>query len=488
MSNNLEKKSGVISGFIWSFGERIFAQVVSLVVGIILARVLSPDDYGIISIVMVFITICDVFVSSGFGTAIVRKDKTSSVDFNTAFILSCIMSIILYVLVFSTAPFIADFYGMEILRPVTRVFGLRIIVSSFNNIQQAYVQRQMKFKKFFITTFFGTTISCVVGIVMAFKGFGVWALVTQYMAKTIIDTVVLIFVGGWKLRIEFSKDSAKSIYSFGWKMLCSQLIYTLSNNIRSLIIGKAFGSSDLAYYDQGKKYPAVVVDNVNAAISKVMLPTFAKSQNNLIQLKFLLRKSIRIGIYVIAPLMCGFAAVSNNFVHVVLTDKWLSAVPFIQLFCFVYLTRPLEELCHRVLLAIGKSGIVMIIMLIINTISLALTIIATLVFRSVIMIAVFYFLHTLVSLVCFMSATHKHIKYLLSEQIRDICPSISLSLIMALLVYLLGFIKISSALLLIIQSFAGGILYIALSIIFKLEQFTDLKRIVLAFIHKTSCY
>lgn len=463
-------RNTVLSGFIWSFGERILAQVVSLVVGIVLARTLSPEDYGVISIVMVFITICDIFVSSGFGTAIVRQDKAENIDFNTAFILSFSMSLILYIVLFFSSPIIASFYNMPILKQVVRVFGIRIIISSFNNIQQAYIQRQMKFKKFFVATLFGTLFSCVVGIVMAYTGFGVWALVAQYMTNTIIDTAVLFFVGGWKPKLEFSTKSAKTIYSFGWKMLCSQLIFTLSNDIRSLIIGKVFGSNDLAYYEQGKKYPAVIVDNINVGISKVMLPTFAKSQNNLTQLKTMLRKSIRTGLFIVAPLMCGFAAVSNTFVSVVLTNKWLPAVPFIFIFCIAYMTRPLEELCHRVMLAIGKSGVVMIIMVVINATSLALTIFATFILKSVLCIAIFYLVHTIISLICFMYATNKYIGYQLIEQLKDTFPIIFNGLIMGVIIYPLYLLRLNSVFILMIQTVLGIMIYFILSYITKIEE------------------
>lgn len=482
MSSKINK-SNVLSGFIWSFGERILAQVVSLVVGVVLARILSPDDYGVISIVMVFITICNIFVTSSFGTAIVRQERASSVDFDTAFILSLTTACLLYIVIYFASPVIADFYGMPVLRPVMRVFGIRIIISAVNNIQQAYIQRQMQFKKFFIATLFGTVISCVVGIFLAYSGFGVWALVAQYMTNTTIDTIALLIVGGWRPHLQFSKYSAKSIFSFGWKMLCSQLVYTLSNDIRSLIIGKVFGSSDLAYYEQGKKYPAVIVDNIDVAIAKVMLPTFSRSQTDLNQLKEMLRKSIRVGIFIVAPLMLGFAAVSSSFVSLILTDKWLPAVPFIQIACMAYLTRPLEELCHRVTLAIGKSGTVMIVMIIINSISLLLTIIATFLLKSVLWIALFYLLHTLISLICFMFITNRNLNYRLREQLEDILPIIGVSFFMAIIVYIIGLLKVQPLLLLFIQVIVGGVLYCVISKIFKIREYIMIKNMVRERLH-----
>lgn len=485
--SELIKKEKVLSSFIWSFGERILAQIVSLVVGVVLARLLTPDDYGAVSIVMVFITICNVFVTSGFGTAIVRQKEASSVDFNTAFFLSFFVSILLYVVIFISAPYIAQFYENEILQPVMRVLGIWIILSAFSNIQQAYLQRQMKFKKFFIASLVGTSMSCVVGIGMALADFGVWALVAQYLTNTTINTAVLFFVGDWKPKVEFSIHSVKSIYSFGWKMLGSNLIYTLSNDIRSLIIGKVFGSSDLAYYDQGKKYPAVIVDNVDVAIAKVMLPTFSRAQSDLKGLKELLRKSIRVGIYIVAPLMCGFAAVANSFVVLILSEKWLSAVPFIQIMCIAYMTRPLEELCHRVTLAIGKSGTVMVVMAVINGVSLMLTVVAAFVLRSVLWIALFYLVHTLVSLLCFMFIANRNLAYRVNEQLSDITPAILISAVMAVCVWGIGMLEINIYILLALQVIIGIVVYCILSKLFGVKEFMQIKKIICSyFVHKDS--
>ena len=242
-----EKQSSIAKGLYWAFAERIAAQFVSTLVGIILARLLVPQDYGVVSIVMVFITLCNVFVTSGFGTAIVQKKEVDETDYNTAFVLSFIMAIVLYGVLFFVSPLIAEFYELPILKSVIRVLGLRLILTSLNTIQQAHIQREMRFKKFFIATLFGTVISCVVGIILAYCGYGVWALVAQYLTNTTIDTVVLVFVGGWNPSLKFSKRKAKEIYSFGIKVLCTELVFTLEGDIRSLIVGKVFGSADLAY-------------------------------------------------------------------------------------------------------------------------------------------------------------------------------------------------------------------------------------------------
>ena len=469
------KKNSVLGGLIWSFGERITAQLVSLVVSIVLARLLSPDHYGIISIVAVFITLCNVFVSSGFGSAVVQKKDVTDEDFNTCFIIGFVISIILYLLIFIFSPAIARFYNMPELCLVMRVMGIRIIVASVNNIQHAYIQKNMQFKKFFFATLFGTVISAIVGIVLAYKNFGVWALVAQYLTNTIIDTIVLLFVGGWIPKLQFKLEKAKKLFSFGSKVLVTNLVVTLEGNIRSLIVGKVFGPSDLAYYDQGNKYPSLLVTNVNNSINKVMLPVFSEKQDNLLELKKILRKSIKIGTYLLGPLLVGFAAISTNFVKVMLTDKWLFCVPYIQIFCFVYLTRPLETSCHQALLAIGRSDIVMKIILVINVTAIATLLIAIFVFRSVLLIALGSLFSSLVSITLFMTVICKKLNYLPKEQVMDIGSSLIISLVMGIIVYVVGTIPINKFLLLTIQVLFGATIYFILSVITKNDSYDYVK-------------
>lgn len=462
-----EKQSSIAKGLYWAFAERIAAQFVSTLVGIILARLLVPQDYGVVSIVMVFITLCNVFVTSGFGTAIVQKKEVDETDYNTAFVLSFIMAIVLYGVLFFVSPLIAEFYELPILKSVIRVLGLRLILTSLNTIQQAHIQREMRFKKFFIATLFGTVISCVVGIILAYCGYGVWALVAQYLTNTTIDTVVLVFVGGWNPSLKFSKRKAKEIYSFGIKVLCTELVFTLEGDIRSLIVGKVFGSADLAYYDQGRKYPALVVNNVNSSITKVLLPALSREQDDLYVLKQIMRKCIKIGLYLLCPVLIGFAAIANDFIAVVLTNKWIDAAPFIMIFCLVYLTRPLETACHQALLAIGRSGLVFWLMAAINGVGILGVFVSVFILKSVLWIALFSLFTTIISLLCFLISTKIIIGYNFKEQVADIFPSICIALIMGGIVYSFNYISFNVYVKLALQVIVAVAIYILLSIITK---------------------
>ncbi len=470
----------VTGGLIWTFGERITAQLVSTVVGIILARVLSPEHYGVISIVTVFITFFNVFVTSGFCSAIVQKKEVDQSDYDTAFAIGLCISIIAYLILFFTAPVISDFYEMPILTNVIRVMSIRLPLAALNSIQQAYVRRKMEFKKFFISTSFGTVISGIVGILLAVKGAGVWALVIQYLTNTTIDSIVMWFVSGWRPKGKISLIKAKGIFSFGWKILASDLVATLEADIKSLVIGKSFGSSELAFYDQGKKYPALIVNNINSSINKVMLPAYSRSQDNFIALKSMLRKSIRIGLFILAPIMIGMAAVSNNFVTVILTEKWRACVPFIQIFCICYLSRPIETSCQQSILAIGRSDVTLKIMILVNSISICTMLIAAFIFKSVLLIAIGSLITCLVSLSSYLTITNKLLDYSLYEQIRDFIPAIISSLVMGCVVKIVGIISLTPFFVLIIQVITGIVSYSILSFVFQKEAigtiFNILKR------------
>lgn len=480
----VETKSNIIGGLSWSFAERILAQLVTTVVGLILARILSPDEYGVISIVMIFINICDVFVTAGFGTAVVRKRQADKTDFDTAFYLSFVMSVVLYAVLFLSAPYIAKFYDMEILSSVIRVLGARLILTSLNNIQQAHIQRQMAFKKFFWATLFGTIISCIVGVVMAYSGFGVWAIVSQYLTNTAIGTVALAIIGGWNPGFSFSKSKAKEISSFGIKALCSQFIGTAQAEIQSLLMGKFFGASQLAFYEQGRKYPALFITNVDTAVNKVMLPSYAKVQDDMQELKRLLRKSIRLGVYVLVPIMIGFFVVSERFVQVILTDKWLECVPFLQIFCIIYLLRPLCTSCHQALLAINKVGIVIAIMVAINVVSFGGMFVAIFAVKDVLWIGYSLLCAELVSFVCFLISSRIIIGYKFKEQVADLIPTVFVGLVMGVSVYAVGLLNINAILLLVIQVLVGAVVYLVLSVCFKLEAFVFLKNKIFAKLKK----
>ncbi len=476
MSN--KNSDGLINNLSWKFAERISAQIVTTIVSIILARVLDPEHYGLISIVSIFITLANVFVSDGFGTALIQKKDADALDYSSVLYFNIAFSTLIYLVLFFSAPLISSFYGeeYELLTPVLRVLGLRIIIASINSIQQAYVSKKMIFKQFFFSTLSGTIVSAIVGITMAYSGYGVWSLVAQYLSNSVIATVFLA-VSLKKIPLRaFSIERVKALLGFGSRILATSLLITFFNEVRSLVIGKKYTATDLAYFDKGKQFPGLIVTNINSSIGAVLFPKMANEQNDVMRIKETARKSIRFSSYLMFPLMLGFTAVAKPFVLLLLTEKWIAVVPYLQIFCVFYLFQPIHSANMQAIKAVGRGDIYFkneIIKKVIEIITLVIS-----VFISVKAIAVSMALCA--SAFVFVNAypNKKLINYSLSEQVRDIFPSMAMATIMSVLVFLLGFLNISTLPLMCIQIMVGIIVYIGLSAITKNREFIYLFSIV----------
>lgn len=481
MGDNTNNK--ILAGIGWAYGERILAQIVSLSVSVVLARMLDPEHYGIIAIVTVFINILDAFVSGGFGSALVQNRNADDLDFNTICWFSICASSVLYLVLFLASPYIASFYDMSQLTWVTRVMGVRLIISAFNSVQHAYVQRHMEFKRFFFSTLGGTLFSAVVGIIMAFKGLGVWALVAQYMVNSVIDTVVLRFTIQWKPRLEWSLERLKNMLGFALHMLGATLTNTIQDNVRSLIIGKVFTSQDLAYYNQGKKYPATLMNNLVGSVQKVMFPAFT-DQGERGQIKQTMRKAIRLSSFVLVPAIVGVVAVADTFVLLLLTDKWAQAIPYLRIASLIYLTRTMNSLFQSSLLAVGKSNVNMAHEIVGSALSLILIGLGAFAFKSVAFIAWSSVLVMIEGTLFFIFFVSKHFKYSIREISVDFLPYLLMSTLMGLAVYLIGMLHVNKLLLLIIQMLGGIVIYICLSKIFKIKEFDSCLKLAKHFISK----
>lgn len=464
-------KQKVAGGLFWSYGERIMAQLVSLIVSIVLARLLDPENYGIISIVMIFITFCDAIVTGGLGNAIVQKKDVDELDVNTMLCCSVATSILLYTIIFCAAPYIASFYNMPIIRPILRVLGLRLLISGVNSIQRAWIQKRMLFKRFFIATSFGTIISAVVGISMAYMEMGAWALVGQYLTNSFVDTTVLLITNDWKPRLQFSWKRAKEMLSYGWKVLVTTVVYTIEGDLRSLIIGKKFGSADLAYYDQGKKFPNLLVTNINTSISNVMFPVLSENQNNPIRLKQLCRRAVRIGIYLLSPLLIGLIGIGDTFVIVIFSGKWAPCIPYLRILTLVFLVRPFTTTCQQSILSVGRSDVTLKIEIVVNAIAIGILFYSVFIWESVLGIAIGTLLAELVSMGMFMYYENKIIRYRYKEQLQDLLPSLGLATAMGVIVYIVHFLPIHKGVVLILQVVIGAAFYLAVSYVLQFEPF-----------------
>lgn len=476
MKNQNNNKQKVLSGLFWKFGERITAQTISMIVSIILARLLMPDDYGEVALVIVFINIANVFVSNGFGNALIQKKDADDLDFSSVFYINILISLVIYFVLFIMAPFISKFYNMPVLNPVLRILGIRIIIAAINSVQQAYVSKYMLFKKFFYSTLFGTLISGITGISMAYLGFGIWALVVQYLMNTCTDTVILWFTVGWKPKKVFSLKKVKILFSFGWKLLVSGLLDTGYNELRNLMIGKIYSSHDLAYYNQGDKYPKLIVVNINSSISSVLFPAMSQYQDNVQKIKDMTRKSIQVSSYIMWPLMFGLVLIAEPFVRLILTEKWLPCVPFIRIFCFSYGLWPIHTANLQALNAMGRSDLFLKLELVKKFIGITALIISL--HRGPLAIAWSLFITGIISTFINSFPNRKILKYSYKEQIIDLMSPLLLSLVMVLIVYPVSFLKLPDLSVIILQIVTGTIIYIFISAITKNASFKYLTRLI----------
>lgn len=476
------QKGNVIKNFFWRFAERCGAQLVTFIVSIVLARILAPEDYGTIALVTVFTTILQVFVDSGLGTALIQKKDADDLDFSSVFYFNLVVCLVLYAGMFVMAPVIAKFYGDDTLTSVIRVISLTIVISGVKGIQQAYVSRNMLFKRFFFSTIGGTIFSAFLGIGLAKAGYGVWALVAQQLSNTTVDTIILWITVRWRPRKAFSWKRLKSLLSFGWKLLVSSLLDTCYNNLRNLIIGKMYSASDLAFYNQGDKFPKLIVTNINTSIDSVLLPTMSSAQDDRERVKNMTRRAIKTSTYVMAPLMMGLAFCATPIVKLVLTDKWLPCVPFLRIFCITYMFWPVHTANLNAINAMGRSDWFLRLEIIKKIMGIAI-LLSTMWF-GVMAMAYSLLLSSVLSQIINSWPNRKLLGYGYLEQVRDFAPGILLAVGMGICVYFIGYIPLPTIMTLVIQIFAGAALYIGVSAILKLEEFEYLLGMVKSFLKK----
>lgn len=480
MTNISNRK--IFTSLIWKFLERGGAQAIQFVVQIILARLLLPEDYGLLAIITVFIVLSNVFITSGFSTALIQKKNVDEDSYSSVFYISLLVAIVLYVILFFFSPWLASFYDEPSLILGLRVLAITLFIGVYNSIQNAIVSRELLFKKLFLSTLIAIVISGVIGIYVAYLGYGIWALIIQQILYKLINTTILFFVIKWRPKLVFSIRKVKDLFTFGWKLLVSTLIDTMDRNLRSLVIGKIYNSSSLGFHNRGRQFPELLISSVNGTIQSVMLPVFSSEQDNKIRIKEMMRRSIVTSTFVIFPMMIGLAIIAEPLVLLLLTDKWLPAVPFMQIYSISFALWPMHTTNLQAINAMGRSDVFLKLEIIKKTISLCILFVSiqygiyAIAFGSVISGIFSSFINTY--------PNKKLLNYSFKEQWKDVLPTLGISLIMGLSVYSIRYLNMSSFLTLALQIFSGGIVYLALAFVFKLESFIYLKNTVIDMVSK----
>ena len=471
-------KRATITNTIWKFMERVLAQIISLVVSIILARLLTPDEYSVVGVVIIFFSFANVIISGGLNTAIIQKKDADKEDYSSVLYLSVAISVILYFILFFAADFISKIYNPAFLVPIITVMARSLPVYAIKSVYCAYISATLQFRKFFWSTLGGTLVSAVVGIAMALNGAGAWALVAQQVTNTVIDTFILVLTTRMKLVLSVSFSKLKILFNYGWKVFVSSLLGTVYNEAIPLFIGIRFTPANLSFYTKGKNLPTLISTTTTSTLSAVLFPVLAKCQDDREKLLQYTRQFIKVSSYIVFPLMLGFLAVSDNFIRVLLTERWLNAAYYIKVFCIVSMFDMIHIGNCETIKAMGRSDIFLIMEIIKKT-------------SYFIIIALFMFFGktpealALASVACTGVAmivnsipNRKLIGYSYSTQIRDILPNLIIAIIMCAVVLFVGKFQLNTLLLLVLQVAVGAITYLLLSFLTRNENFKYLLKTI----------
>jgi len=474
----MSQNGKIAKGLLWNLAERFGVLGTRFVLQLVLARMLGAEPYGVLSLMIVFTSLASVIIENGLNNSLIQNKDVTEEDYSSVFWVTMAMSTGIYGLLFLSAPAIAAFYKMpEIVVPF-RVLSLMLFPGALNSVQMAIIRRNMDFRKIFTSNFAAILTSGTIGIAMAYMGAGLWALVAQSFSNTFIACLVMWFTVRWRPRLVCNMARVKVLFSYGWKLLVSGLLETFYQDLRSLVIGKKYDSGTLGYHNQGKQFPHFIIGAINDAVQRVLLPAMAAEQDDQNRVKNMTRSSVMLSSYVIFPMMAGLAGVATPLVRLLLTDKWLSCVPFLQIYCFTYAFYPVHTSNLQAIKAVGRSDIFLKLELIKKSYDLVLLVVAMFVFDSPLGIAMTGAATGLIS--CFVNASpnKKLIGYSYAEQIRDILPSFAASLVMCAAVLAVGMLELPTVALLAVQVVTGVAVYVALSAVFRLKPYRMLLEIL----------
>ena len=479
-------KKNMIKNFFWKLAERFSTQGITILTTILLARILLPQEYGVIAICMIVVNVLNILIEGGFGQALIQKKDISEIDFNTVFVFNIILCCIAYFILFQISPFVETFFCIADLSKILRVLGVSLIIGSLRNVHQAYAIKNLLYKKMFKAALIATSISAIVSLYMAYHGFGVWTLVFQQLLNGIILTVILWFVIPWKPSVSISYNNLLSLFSYGSRLLASSMIDTTYRQIWQLVIGKAYSVSDLAYYNQGEKFPAMVINNINSSIDGVLFPALSNYQDDIAKVRDLMRRAMKTSICIIAPIQMILVFSSSNIVTLVLTEKWLPCVPFFSAFCITYMFTPLHTANLNAIKALGRSDIFLKLEICRKSIAVCILMIAM-------NFGIFYMLAgLLMGEICGQIVNSYPNKKLLGygykQQLRDILPSIFIAFLSGAIIYFFNFISLPLYFKLILQIFVGITTYCVVSYILKIESFMYLYQNIRKYIRKKGVY
>ena len=483
-------RSKIVSGSIWTLLEKISCQAVQFVVSMILARLLTPTDYGTVALAGIFFVIAGSLVSCGFGSALIQKKDADQLDYNSVFYFQLVMSIVMYGALFISAPWIANFYQMPELVLIVRVSAFAFIFNAINSIQDAELTKKMLFHLSFRVSLVTTFTSAVVGVTLAFMGYGVWALVYATLASGGAGVVARWFIIAWRPRLMFSFGRLRPLFSFGWKMAVSGLLDSFFRQLNGLLIGKFYTRADLAFVDKGRGLPSLAMNEVDATLGRVTFPALVQMQHDKVALREAMRRVMTCSLFLVLPLMVGIAVCAKSELRLLYGERWVPATPYMMIACFTYALWPFSTINLRGIQAVGRSDV----FLVLEIIKKALRVVCILVFLRfgvLVFVAAGAFVFGPLSVVINAWPNRKLLDYTIGMQIRDVLPTISISIVEGMVMFGVGYLfnmtrygfestgsLLSLGAVLFLQFIVGASTFFGLAFAFRLKPMGEYARIV----------
>ncbi len=469
-------RNKVFSGLIWSFAEKIGSQGIGFVVTMVLARLLMPEQYGLIAMLTIVMTLCGCLVTCGFSVSLIQKKDADDLDFNTTLYCSTFLGIVLYIILFVCAPFVALFFKQPDLTLLTRVYTISLLWSGYNSTLVAYISKHMQFRKMFVRTVIANVISGIVGILMACQGFGVWALVAQNFTSSIVGVIALQFSVEWRPRLKFAWSRAKALMSFGLNVTAADFIGCVFNELRGLLIGKFFTPADLALYNKGCHLPQLISNNIEGSLGAVLFPAMSQINDDKERVRQMLSKSMRLSSYVMFFFLGTMLVVAEPLIRILFTERWIGCVPYLQFMCLGKMLSIVSNANLQALKAIGEGKALLKLEIYKKPVFLLMAVIGT--YLGTFALAATIPLYTVYAAFVNMKPNKKFLSYEIKNQLLDLLPATVLFLLMFMMISPLNSLLMPDVWKILLQVAGCAIVYIGISYVFKLDSLIYIMNIV----------
>ncbi|MBP5364981.1 MAG: lipopolysaccharide biosynthesis protein [Bacteroidales bacterium] len=480
--NQTSLKTKTVTGVGWSAADAIAGQGVNFLVSLVLARLLSPSEYGLIGIAMIFITILSGFVDCGFSNALIRKKDVSNNDYDTMFITNLVMSVVVYFILFFSAPLIADFFQRQEVTNLLRVLSLTVVIQAISLVQNTILTKQIDFKTKTKATIIAAIISGIAGILVAFYGWGVWSLVVQQIAFNVSNTLCLVVFCRWLPNFSFNRESFHYMWGFGWKLMLSGFLDRVWAQLYQTVVGKCYTPETLGQYSRAKHFSQIFSQNFTSIIQRVTYPALAEVQDDQQRMIAAYRKIIKVSMFVTAVCMISLGAISEPFIYCLIGDQWHQAATFLPLICISMSLYPLHAINLNMLQVQGRSDIFLIL-------EIAKKIIAIGPICMGIFIDIYWMLvgSIIYGFICFFLNSYytgKKLGYSSWQQLKDVAPSYGIALLIAVSVFFLKYIPISNFVILPLQLVVGATVFAGICYVFKPQEYQEIKGIIVGYLNK----